>query len=91
MKKKGKKKSKKRKTKFKEVKFKLSEKQYRSLTNYCKARKTTIIKLIKKSIDKYANNYDVQVPKQFFVSERQLDLFGDTISVTKEEQNFHID
>ncbi|KAF0129699.1 MAG: hypothetical protein FD155_2291 [Bacteroidetes bacterium] len=91
MKKKGKKKSKKRKIKFKEVKFKLSEKQYRSLTNYCKARKTTIIKLIKKSIDKYANNYDVQVPKQFFVSERQLDLFGDTFSVAKEEQNFHID
>jgi hypothetical protein len=91
MKKKGKKKSKKRKIKFKEVKFKLSEKQYRSLTNYCKARKTTIIKLIKKSIDKYANNYDVQVPKQFFVSERQLDLFGDTFSAAKEEPNFHID
>jgi hypothetical protein len=91
MKKKGKKKNKKRKIKFKEVKFKLSEKQYRSLTNYCKARKTTIIKLIKKSIDKYANNYDIQVPKQFFVSERQLDLFGDSIQSVKEEQSFHLD
>ncbi len=80
MKRKGKKKNKKRKIKFREVRFKLSEKQFRSLSNYSKARKTTILKLIKKSIDKYINGYDIQVPKQYYVSERQLDLFGDSTS-----------
>lgn len=88
MKKKGKskKKNRKRKIKFKEVRFKLSEKQYRSLTNYCKARKTTVIKLIKKSIDKFANGYDIQVPKEYYVSERQLDLFNDSTPATLVKQ-----
>ncbi len=74
---KGRKKSKRKKIRFREVKFKLSEKQFRSLSNYSKARKTTVIKLIKKSIDKFMVGYDVHVPKHYYVSERQLDLFGD--------------
>lgn len=77
MKQKGKKKAKKRRIKFKQIAFKLSEKQYRSLINYCKARKTTPLKLIKKSIDKFINGYDIQVPKQYFVSEKQLELFNE--------------
>jgi hypothetical protein len=77
MKQKGKKKTKKRRFRFKQIAFKLSEKQYRSLINYCKARKTTPLKLLKKSIDKYINGYDIQVPKQYFVSEKQLELFNE--------------
>lgn len=77
MKKKGKKKSRYKKVKYKEVRFKLSEKQHRSLSNYCQARHTTVIKLIKKSIDRFINGFDEQVPPHYFVSPQQLDLFAE--------------
>jgi hypothetical protein len=71
--KKGKKKSKKRR--FKKIELKLTARQARSLENYCAARKTSPIKLIKKNISKYLNGYEKEVPREFYVSERQLDLF----------------
>lgn len=76
MKRKGKKKIRKI-TKFRKVEFKLSENQFRSLMNYCKARKTTPIKLIKKSIDRFISGYELHVPPQYYVSEKQLDLFNE--------------
>ncbi len=81
-----KKKRKYKKVKFKEVKFKLSEKQFRSLSNYSKARKTTIIKLIKKSIDRYINGFELEVPLRYYATEKQLDLFGDLPSHPNEQQ-----
>jgi hypothetical protein len=60
---------------FKIVSFKVSAKQKRSLLNYCKARGTTPIKLIKKNIQKYLDNFALEVPEQYFVTEKQLDLF----------------
>jgi len=70
------KKKRKKKTKYKKIVFKLSAKQKKSLENYCKARKTTPNKLIKKSISRYINGFDNSVPDEYFKSERQLDLFG---------------
>lgn len=67
-------------TKFRKVEFKLSENQFRSLMNYCKARKTTPIKLIKKSIDRFISGYELHVPPQYYVSEKQLELFNETDS-----------
>ena len=70
-------KSKKRKKiKFKRITFKLSTKQKKSLDNYCSARKTTPNKLIKKSIDRYINNFAKSIPEEFSISENQLDLFN---------------
>jgi hypothetical protein len=69
-------------TKFRKVEFKLSENQFRSLMNYCKARKTTPIKLIKKSIDRFISGYELHVPPQYYVSEKQLELFNETDSNT---------
>jgi len=66
---------KRKKTRFKSITFKLTENQYRSLRNYCKARKTTPIKLIKKNIERYTSNYTYQVPHTFYVTENQLELF----------------
>jgi len=43
--------------------------------NYCRARKTTPIKLIKKSIRRYIENFASEVPEELFVTENQLDLF----------------
>ncbi|MBN1338739.1 MAG: hypothetical protein JXA03_05410 [Bacteroidales bacterium] len=70
-------KRKKRKKKFKEITFKLTAKQGKSLSNYCKARKTTPVKLIKKSIKRYLEKYDVEVPDQYFISAKQLELFNE--------------
>ena len=66
-----------KKRKFKTVSIKLSAKQYRSLLNYSKARKTTPNKLIKKSIERYTSGFETEVPEKYYVSERQLSLFSD--------------
>ena len=65
----------KKKRKYKAVTFKLSEGQFRSLKNYCKARKTTPIKLIKKNIERFLTAYEYDVPKELYITENQLDLF----------------
>lgn len=65
--------------KFKTIVIKLSANQSKSLMNYCRARKTTPNKLIKKNIARYLHNFGKEVPAEYYVSERQLDLFGDTI------------
>ena len=69
------KRKKRKKVKFKTVTFKLSARQKRSLKNYCEARKTTPNKLIKKAIRRYIEFYSREVPTEFFVTEKQLDLF----------------
>lgn len=77
-------KKKNKKKKFKTFSFKLSERQMKSLTNYCNARNTTPNKLIKKSIRTYIENFDKSVPEKYHVQHNQLDLFNketDTLSM----------
>ncbi|GAB4320740.1 MAG: hypothetical protein Kow00127_12990 [Bacteroidales bacterium] len=64
-----------RKVRYRKITIKLGEKQYRSLTNYCKARQTTPNKLIKKSIRRFTTGFDIEVPQKYYVSENQLELF----------------
>ena len=62
----------------------LSERQVKSLNNYCDARQTTPNKLIKKSIRTYIENFDKSVPDKYHVQHNQLDLFikdSDTLSM----------
>ena len=66
-----------KKVRYSELRIKLSAKQKKSLINYCYARKTTPNKLIKKMIRPYISNYDVDVPEEYYITENQLDLFGD--------------
>lgn len=61
------------------VTFKLSQGQYKSLKNYCKARKTTPIKLIKRCISRFISNYEYEVPPELYVTENQLDLFNEEL------------
>ncbi len=71
-------KSKKRKkVRYSEIRIRLSYKQKRSLINYCHARKTTPNKLIKKMIRKYISNFADDVPEEYYITEKQLDLFND--------------
>lgn len=64
-----------KKRKYKKIEFKLSARQYQSLNNYCKARKTTPTKLIKKNIKRFISNFDKGVPDEFHITENQLELF----------------
>ncbi len=64
-----------RRYKYHAVTFKLTSGQYKSLKNYCKARKTTPIKLIKKSIERFISHYEYEVPAELYLTENQLDLF----------------
>jgi hypothetical protein len=70
-------KKKRKKIRYSELRIKLSAKQKKSLVNYCHARKTTPNKLIKKMIRPYISNYAVDVPEEYYITENQLDLFGD--------------
>lgn len=71
------KKKKRKKVRYSEIRIKLSTRQRRSLQNYCRARRTTPTKLIKKMIRPYINNYAVEVPEEYYATENQLDLFDD--------------
>ncbi|MBR6775210.1 MAG: hypothetical protein IKM23_05785 [Bacteroidales bacterium] len=71
----NKRKSRRRSYKYHAVTFKLTSGQYRSLRNYCNARKTTPIKLIKKSIERYISHYEYEVPAELYLTENQLELF----------------
>lgn len=66
-----------KKRKFKKFTFMLSEKQMKSLNNYCEARQTTPNKLIKKSIKLYTENFSNSVPKKYHVQHNQLDMFDE--------------
>lgn len=72
----NKKKSRRRNYKYHAVTFKLTSGQYKSLKNYCKARKTTPIKLIKKSIERFISHYEYEVPQELYLTENQLELFS---------------
>ena len=63
------------------ITFKLSAGQYRSLRNYCKARKTTPIKLIKRNISRFITAYEYEVPQELYVTENQLQLFEEEETV----------
>lgn len=66
-----------RKRKFKKVEFKLTSRQMESLLNYCAARKTTPIKLIKKRIRDYTENYSKSVPQKYYLTSNQLAMFDE--------------
>ena len=70
-----------RKHQYHAITFKLSRGQYNSLRNYCKARRTTPIKLIKRSISRFISNYEYEVPPELYVTENQLMLFEDEENV----------
>ena len=69
------KKRKRRNYKYYAITFKLSSGQHRSLRNYCKARKTTPIKLIKRNIERFITAYEYEVPTDIYLTENQLNLF----------------
>ena len=72
----AKRKKKRRVTKYREIKFKLSERQKKSLERNCKARNTTPTKLIKKMIQAYLTLKLEDKPPDF-TTPNQLDLFDE--------------
>ncbi|MCD4789651.1 MAG: hypothetical protein K8R37_06580 [Bacteroidales bacterium] len=74
-----------KKIRYKKITFKLSAKQKKSFENYCKARKTTPTKLIKKLLNRYINGFDKQVPDEYYVTENQLGLFDEEESYLENE------
>jgi hypothetical protein len=72
-----KRKKRRKKVRYKEVTLKLSKNQLRSLDTYCKARKTTPNKLIKKMIRRFLTFNSKNIPEESFATANQLDLFGE--------------
>lgn len=68
---------KRKKIKYKRITFKLSEKQYRSFTNYTKARRTTHIKLIKKILKPFITGYEASIPDDIPAAANQLEIFDE--------------
>lgn len=62
--------------KYKTITITITARQKRSLMNYCKSRRTTPSKMIKKAIRPLMENYaDLQVNTSGPVKVNQLDLF----------------
>jgi len=70
-----KKKKKRKATRFKTIKIKVSVKQKKSLENFCKARRTTPNKIIKKAIRPLLENYVNAIPLKNQEKVKQLVLF----------------
>lgn len=71
------KRNKKRKTTaYRSITFKLTDRQKKSLEKNCKARKTTPIKLIKKSIDPFLSLEKKEKAPEINLG-NQLELFGE--------------
>jgi len=69
-----------KKVKYRKITITVSARQKKSLEKFCKSRKTTPTKVIKKAIRPLLENYaalDVRLSKQKF---SQLELFGDELS-----------
>jgi hypothetical protein len=64
-----------KKVRYKDVTLKLSKNQLRSLDKYCKARRTTPNKLIKKMISRFLTYHSKDIPEEAFITANQLDLF----------------
>lgn len=60
---------------YKSITFKVTSRQKKSLDNFCKSRKSTPIKVIKKSIQPLLDNYAHAAPLNNFVTVNQLELF----------------
>jgi hypothetical protein len=71
------KKKKRKNIRFKTIKIKVSSRQKKSLENFCKARKTTPNKIIKKSIRPLLENYMDLIPSNNTEKIRQLNLFAE--------------
>lgn len=63
-------------TKYKTIKIKVTAKQKKSLENFCKARRITPNKIIKKAIRPLLENYVDAIPPQNKERVRQLALFS---------------
>jgi hypothetical protein len=71
-----KKKRKRKTTKYKTIKIKVSAKQKKSLENFCKVRRTTPNKIIKKAIRPLLENYVNAIPPKNSEKVKQLALFS---------------
>ncbi len=60
---------------YKIVTFKLTTRQKRSLDNFCRSRKSTPIKVIKKAIQPLLEKYADAAPPDNFIPVNQLELF----------------
>lgn len=68
-------KQKRKKVRFRKVVIKLSARQKKSLDNFCRSRRTTPNKIIKKSIRPLLENYTDSIPRNDYISVNQLELF----------------
>ncbi len=64
-----------RKVKYRTITFKVTDRQKRSLLNFCKSRHTTPNKMIKKVLNPLLNNYAALEVNTQQISVNQLQLF----------------
>ncbi|MFP4472020.1 MAG: hypothetical protein ACLFPE_15160 [Bacteroidales bacterium] len=79
-----KRKKKRKATKYRIISFKLTDRQKKSLEKNCRVRRTTPIKLIKRSIDHFLSLQAEEKPPNY-ATPNQLDLFGEEEAETNTE------
>jgi hypothetical protein len=61
---------------YKIISFKVTARQKKSFDNFCRSRKTTPVKVIKRSIQPLLDNYAHATPVSNYVPVNQLNLFN---------------
>lgn len=66
---------KRKKIRYKKVEFKISAIQKKRIDRYCRLKKTTAVKVIKKAVKEYLERHAADLPEEVVVSKNQLKLF----------------
>ncbi len=72
--------SKRKGIKYRQVSFKLTEYQKKALDRYCKTNELTPVRFMKALINGHVARYRDQGPPTSYVTENQLELFGEDVS-----------
>jgi hypothetical protein len=66
---------KRKKIRYRKVEFKVSDQQKKRIDRYCRYKKLTPVKMIKKAVEEYLQRHAADLPEQVVVSKNQLKLF----------------
>ena len=66
---------KRKKIRYRKMNLKITEKQKKQMLRFCRAKRTTPVRLIKKALLEYMERYGADIPEEVVVSKNQLKLF----------------
>jgi hypothetical protein len=66
---------KRKKIRYRKLVFKVSAQQKKQIDRYCKVKRTTTVRLIRKALNEYLDRHADEIPEEVVISKNQLKLF----------------